>query len=588
VTARQLGDFTTDRRVLLLGAMSLVVGSMGAGAAWALIKLIGLVTNLVFFGRLSTSSASPAGNHLGAWILVIPVAGGLVIGFMARFGSEKIRGHGIPEAMEAILIGGSRVEPKVAVLKPLSSALSIGTGGPFGSEGPIIMTGGAFGSLFAQFFHLTGSERKTLLVAGAAAGMSATFGAPVAAVLIAVELLLFEWKPRSFIPVAIASSTAAAIRPYVIDRAILFPVAPHVPLGARGLVAALALGVLAGVASSGLTAMVYGAEDLFGRLPIHWMWWPAIGGLIVGLGGLIEPRALGVGYENIRSMLDGRFVGTALLSLLIVKAIIWSLSLGSGTSGGVLAPLLMMGGAIGVLTARWLGLADAGFGAMIGMAAMLGGTMRSPLTALVFTFELTHDPNALLPLLVACSASFAVTVLVMPRSILTEKVARRGHHVVREYSVDPLELTRVRQVMSERVEPLPATMPAGDAVVFFGGTEDAAKSHAGYPVVDGGGKVVGVVTRSDVMADTVSDDDRVADLMTVPAIVATLDEPVARAAERMALSGVGRLPVVDRDGALAGILSRRDVLRARADAASAESLRERIRTPVRRRAPGAG
>ena len=575
----RLRDFTTDKRVIVLSAMAIVVGVIGALLAYALLWLINAITNLVFYGRFSAVGISAAHTTLGPWLLVVPAAGGLIVGVMARYGSEKIRGHGIPEAMEAILIGQSKVEPKVAVLKPVSTAISIGTGGPFGAEGPIIMTAGAVGSLFAQFFHLSAAERKTLLVAGASAGMAATFGTPVAAALIAVEILLFEWKPRSFIPVAMASATAAALRPALLGSAQLFPAHVHPAQHFPGLFAALALGLLAGLGSSGATALVYLFEDLFGRLKFHWMWWPAIGGFAIGVGGLINPRALGVGYDNIRLMLDGRFLTTALLSLLIVKALIWSFSLGSGTSGGVLAPLLTMGGAIGAIAAHVFGAHNVGFWAMLGMAAMLGGTMRAPLTAIVFTLELTRDVNALLPLLVACAAAYGVTVLLMRRSILTEKVARRGYHVVSEYSVDPLELARVAQIMSDDCKSLHASAPAHDAVEFFA-AGNGDRAHGGYPVVDDDGTVVGVVTRGDLLAiEPQSPDATLSEVMSAPPIVASLDEPAARVAERMAVAGVGRLPVVNADGTLAGIVSRRDLLGARARAAALERNRERIFGP---------
>jgi chloride channel protein, CIC family len=585
---QRLGDFTTDRRVLILSAMAFVIGGIGALVAYALLWLIDAFTNLAFYGRLSSAHVNPgAGFSRGPWMVLVPVAGGLVIGAMARFGSEKIRGHGIPEAMEAILIGGSRIEAKVAVLKPLSSALSIGTGGPFGAEGPIIMTGGAFGSLFAQFFHLSSAERKTLLVAGASAGMAATFGTPVAAVLIAVELLLFEWKPRSFVPVAIASATAAAIRPHLFDAGAVFPMQATgiVPLG--GLAGALGLGVFVGLGACVLTMMVYASEDLFARLPFHWMWWPAIGGAIIGIGGLVEPRALGVGYDNIRLLLDGRLVGGALLSLLFVKAIIWSLSLGSGTSGGVLAPLLIMGGAIGAATGHILGVEGSGFWAMVGMGAMIGGTMRSPLTAIIFMLELTRNIDSLLPLLIACAAAFAVNVLLMRRSILTEKMARRGHHVVREYTVDPLELARVSSCMTTDVETLPVDMPLAEATGFFAASSaesDPRKRHAGYPVVNETGRVVGMIARSDILAAKVvaDDDSRLEDIISSPPVVGHPNEPVARVAERMAEAGVGRVPIV-ADDVLVGILTRRDVLRARSSSLAAERRRGRILGP---RIPG--
>ncbi len=382
----ELGDFTTTPRVLMVGMMAIAIGLVSALLAKGLLALIALATNLFFFGRFSSANVSPADAHLGAFVLVVPALGGLIIGLMARYGSERIRGHGIPEAIEAILMNGSRVEPKVALLKPLSSAISIGSGGPFGAEGPIIMTGGAFGSVIAQCFHLTSAERKTLLVAGAAAGMSATFATPVAAVLLAVELLLFEWKPRSFVPVALASATAAAARVSLLGQGPLFPVPPHPSfIGMAGLAGCVLAGVLAGALSSVLTAGVYAAEDAFARLPIHWMWWPTLGGLVIGAGGLLFPEALGVGYDAIGALLQGEVTGRTILGILVVKAVIWSVSLGSGTSGGVLAPLLMMGGALGGVEAWVLPDLGVGFWPLTSMGAILGGTMRSPLTGIVFS-----------------------------------------------------------------------------------------------------------------------------------------------------------------------------------------------------------
>src|SRR6185436_17106889 len=243
-----------------LSSIAVVIGILSSFVALGLLRLIALFTNLFYFQRWSTAASSPAQNTLGAIAVIVPVAGALIIGVMARYGSERIRGHGIPEAIESILIHGSRVQPRLAVLKPLSSAISIGSGGPFGAEGPIIMTGGAFGSMIAQLFHLSSAERKTLLVAGAAAGMAATFAAPLASVLLAVELLLFEWKPRSFIPVALASATGAAARRYIIGMGPLFPVPEHPAfIGPEGLLGCIVAGLLAGVLSCVLTQAVYGA-----------------------------------------------------------------------------------------------------------------------------------------------------------------------------------------------------------------------------------------------------------------------------------------------------------------------------------------
>jgi chloride channel protein, CIC family len=336
--AQELGDFTTDWRVIPISLLAIAIALIGTVVAWALLRLIGLFTNLFYYHRWNTALVSPAGNTLGVWAILAPVGGALIIGLMARYGSERIRGHGIPEALESILIHGSRVAPRLAILKPISSAVSIGSGGPFGAEGPIIMTGGAFGSMIAQFFRLTSVERKTLLVAGAAAGMSATFASPIAAVLLAVELMLFEWKPRSLVPVALASATAGAARRYILGVGPLFPVPSHpVFIGPWGLLGCVICGLLAGALSTLLTGAVYAAEDAFLKLPIHWMWWPAIGGVVVGVGGLIFPQALGVGYDTIGALLKGDVARNVILGVLLVKSIIWAVSLGSGTSGGVLA-----------------------------------------------------------------------------------------------------------------------------------------------------------------------------------------------------------------------------------------------------------
>src|ERR1035438_7240597 len=345
--SQRLGDFTTTWSVVPIAALATGIGVLSAFVALALLRLIGIFTNLFFFQRWSTTLVSPSGNHLGKWEVLVPMIGGLIIGLMARYGSERIRGHGIPEAIEAILLKGGKIEPRVAFLKPISSAISIGSGGPFGAEGPIIMTGGAFGSMIAQLFHLTSIERRTLLVAGAAAGMSATFASPLAAVLLSVELLLFEWKPRSLIPVALASAAAAATRRYIIGMGPLFPTPPHAAfIGPAGLLGCVLVGILAGALSALLTLAVYAAEEAFVKLPIHWMWWPIIGGFVVGVGGLIFPQALGVGYDTIGSLLQGYVLLTTIAGILLVKSVMWAVSLGSGTSGGVLAPLLMMGGAL--------------------------------------------------------------------------------------------------------------------------------------------------------------------------------------------------------------------------------------------------
>lgn len=563
-----LADFSTDRRMLLLSVMAVAVGAVSAFVAYILIWLIAAITNLAFYHRLSAVPAIPQGHQLGYWVVLVPVAGALLIGLMARFGSEKIRGHGIPEALEAILLGRSRISPKVAILKPLSSAISIGTGGPFGAEGPIIMTGGAFGSIFAQQFHLSAAERKTLLVAGAAAGMSAVFATPVAAVLLAVELLLFEWKPRSFIPVAVASIVASVLRVPLLGAGPIFPVIAHAPVSGTELIFAAGIGILAGFGSGLLTMLVYAFEDLFQKLPLHWMWWPAIGAVFVGVGGVIEPRVLGVGYDTIHSLLRGELVGAAIIGLLVAKALVWSIALGSGTSGGVLAPLLIMGGALGAFVGAWIPVGDIGLWALIGMAAMMGGTMRSPLTAMVFAVELTRDFNLFPALLVGSVAALGVTVLLMRRSILTEKLARRGHHITREYSIDPFELARVSEVMERDVTTIPANMKLSDLSDRIAGGDAELNRRQGTLIVDEQNRLVGIITRGDILRALRLNE--VSELTVMEAgssnlTVAYPDEPLDAALAKMLNRDVGRLPVVERNNPskMVGYLGRAAILSAR-------------------------
>ena len=563
----RLADFTRDKRILLLSLMAVAVGVISGVVAKALVWLIAVFTNLTFYQRFSSDFISPTNHHLGVFVIFAPVAGGLLIGLLARYGSEKIRGHGIPEALEAILFGRSRMDLKVAILKPLSSAISIGSGGPFGAEGPIIMTGGAMGSIFAQLFHLSAAERKTLLVAGAAGGMSAIFNAPVAAVLLAVELLLFEWRPRSFIPVAIASAVAAVVRVPLLGAGAIFPVTTHAALDAEGLGIALLVGIAAGLASGALTALVYFCEDVFSKLPVHWMWWPAIGGLFVGVGGWLDPRVLGVGYDTIHALLRGEIFGAVVIGLLIGKAVVWSISLGSGTSGGVLAPLLIIGGALGALEGRFIPVGDPGLWAMISMAAMMAGTMRSPLTSMIFTLELTHDLNLLPALLVACIAAHALTVLWLRRSILTEKVARRGFHVTREYSVDPLAVLRVGEVMDRKPPTVPAQMKVSELTDLIAKGDPELSHRQGTLIVDEDGYLAGIITRGDLVRalDKSPNGSTVLEAGSRHLIVAFSDEILHDAVTRMVHHDIGRLPVVRRDNPrlVLGYLGRASIMTAR-------------------------
>jgi chloride channel protein, CIC family len=580
---RSLGDFTATPAILRLVPLAVVVGALGAGISLALLDMIGFFTNLFYYQRLGADLVSPDANTLGALAVVIPIGGGLVVGLMARFGSEQIRGHGIPEAMERILINGSRVQPRLAVLKPISSAISIGTGGPFGAEGPIILTGGAVGSVVGQLFALTAAQRRSLLVAGAAAGMSAVFGTPVAATLFGVELLAFELRPRSMVLVGIAAATADGLRMVMANAGLvapqpIFPVPAHGVLGGVALLGAAAVGVATGLGAWLLTQAVYRAEDLFKTLTGHlgWMWWPMIGGLVIGIGGLVDPRALGVGYDTIHAELLGQFGVDALLLLFVVKLVIWSAGLGSGTSGGILAPVMMLGAAIGGALGHVLPGASPGVWALIGLAGAISGVTRSPFTAIVFALELTHDQNSLLALLVVATVAHLVSVLILKRSILTEKVARRGFHVMREYAVDPLEATFVREVMETDVFSVEPTRPVDDLYRALGEGSPERRQRL-FPVLDDADRLVGVVPWSAVLAGRDGPQLVHQAMHRLPA-TAFPDEVLRSVADRMAGLGVGVIPVVDRDdpGRLVGLLTQFDLLMARQKLLEEERRAERV------------
>ncbi|KIF83560.1 chloride channel protein [Noviherbaspirillum autotrophicum] len=568
-------DYAADRRLVMISAMAVAIGACSAIAADVLLKLIRFFTNLFFFQRLSLADAMPAHHTLGAWVIALPVIGGLLVGLMARYGSEKIRGHGIPEAIEAILFGKSRMSPKVALLKPISSGIVIGSGGPFGAEGPIIMTGGSLGSLIAQFFHLTAAERKTLLVAGACAGMTAIFGTPVAALLLAVELMLFEFRPRSLLPVAVACAVAGFLRPLLFEAGPLFPI-DTAPATLPALASCIAAGLACGLLSSLLTHALYRMEDLFAKLPLHWMWWPALGGLAVGIGGYFEPRALGVGYDVIGDLLSNHMALAVALSLLGVKALMWIVALGSGTSGGVLAPLLMMGAGLGVALAPVLPGATPSLWALVCMAGVLGGVLGAPLTAIVFAFGLTHDSNALLPLLLTTAVSYGFNVLTMRRSIMTEKIARRGLHIYREYGVDPLERQHVSDLMTRAVMTIPADLPVGEAILRYFGTD---QPHRCYPMLSEG-RLAGMIERGTLM-DAPASATSCRDLAPRDRepVVALAEESVRIVAARMAAYRLERLPVVETRESmrLIGIISRSDILKSSEDVFADELVRERMR-----------
>lgn len=558
-----------NARTLWVCWLAVCLGAVSAIVAQFLMTLIGFITNLSFYGRFDTSLASPAPavEHLGLFVVGIPVIGAILIGLMARYGSKGIRGHGIPEAMEQVLTNESRIPMRLMFLKPLSAAISIGTGGPFGAEGPIIATGGAFGSVVGQLLQSTASERKTLLAAGAAAGMAATFGSPVSAVLLAVELLLFEFRSRSIIPVALAASTATGVRIAFDGVEPVFAMANlHAPTQAALGIYILLGGVL-GLVAVAVTRAVYAIEDAFDRLPIHWMWWPAIGALVVGLVGYFAPDTLGVGYYNISNILSGKLAASAILFLCGMKFISWSISLGSGTSGGTLAPLFTIGGGLGavlgagvIAVAPGLGV-DVRIAALVGMAAIFAGASRAMLASAVFAFETTLQPLGLLPLLGGCAAAQLVSSYLMRNSIMTEKIARRGIRTPEDYEADLLDQVHVSSIMTQNVFTLPAQDQIGRSREWLQ-SGNVGASHQGFPVVDERGIPVGVVTRRELMKADLPLDMKIGDIIRRPPLFVYEDCTVRQAVGHMVNHDVGRLPVIRRaqPNRLVGIVTRSDVL----------------------------
>jgi H+/Cl- antiporter ClcA len=567
-----------DRRVIFISALAILIGVAAAFIARLLMRLISLVTHISFYGEFAfglDAHSQPAGNHLGLWVIVIPVIGGVLVGFMAYYGHKAIRGHGIPEAMEQVLLNQSRIPPRITFLKPLSAAIAIGTGGPFGAEGPIIATGGALGSLVGQMIATTANERKALLAAGAAAGMAATFGSPVSAVLLAIELLLYEYRARSFIPVALASAAAAGMRAFYegVHPVFAMPDLPQ-PQG-WALAIYIVLGGLVGIISVGVTRAVYWVEDGFEHLPVHWMWWPAVGAIAVGVIGYFAPLTLGVGYSNISHILslqsagDGVFTIRFVAILCLLKFISWSIALGSGTSGGTLAPLFTIGGGLGaVLGAGAAHLfphagIDIRVGALVGMAAMFAGASRAMLASAVFAFETTLQPLGLLPLLGGCTAAYLASALLMPNTIMTEKIARRGVRVPAEYEADFLDRILVSQVISGKVISLRADETLDQARAgIVSGASDA--QHQGFPVLDSEGFLVGILTRRDLLETDQPGATTLRQRISRPPIVVYNDCTLREAADHMVNHDVGRLPVIDRENPsrVVGMITRGDLLLA--------------------------
>ncbi len=582
-------DTPAQFRMVLISTLAAGVGLLAGVVAFLLYRLIGLFTNLFFFHRFSFDFSSARLNHLGLWVIVIPALGGIVIGFMAKFGSPKIKGHGIPEAMEAVLTNRSRIQPRVAILKPISAAIAIGTGGPFGAEGPIIQTGGALGSLVGQIVHTTAAERKVLLACGAAAGMSATFNTPIAGVILAIELLLFEFKSRSFIPLVIASTLATAVHLQLLGSGPMFQVAAMDFSIPRGLPFYLLLGGLCGLAAVAFSKLLYWTEDQFEKLPISDLWWPAIGALGLGVIGYFVPRVLGVGYDTISDILNARLALDLLLVVMLAKAVALVISLGSGTSGGLLAPMFMssaaLGGAFAMLLNRVFPSAHLSPGAfaLVAMGAVFGAASRATFTFIIFAFEITRDYNSVLPLMLVSVIADGVAMLLMPHtSIMTEKLARRGLRIHHDYEADILQQVRVGEMMDSNAPTVAATMSVAELAERIGRREPEVSAHQALLVVDDKGQLETIITRGDILRALDREPSGTATVRdsgssTSRLVVTYPDETLSEASDKMLRSDVGRLPVVERANPkkIVGYLGRRNIMAARLRRMEEEQVRER-------------
>jgi CIC family chloride channel protein len=589
-TAVQVGDTTlagpAQFRMVLVSFLAAGIGLIAGGIAFLLYRLIGLLTNISFYGRIMADFTSARHNHLGLWVIPIPVIGGLIVGLMAKYGSSKIRGHGIPEAMEAVLFNRSRIQPRVAILKPISAAIAIGTGGPFGAEGPIIQTGGAVGSLVGQIFHTTASERKVLLACGAAAGMSATFNTPIAGVILAIELLLFEFKARSFIPLVVASTLATAVHMQLLGAGPMFTVTA-MDFGVPGaLPFYLLLGVICGLAAVGFSKLLYWTEDLFEKLPIDQLWWPAIGALGLGIIGYFVPRVLGVGYDTISDILNANLALKLLIVIMVAKAVALVISLGSGTSGGLLAPMFMSSAALGGVFA--IGMNEvfpaahlsAGAFALVAMGAVFGAASRAAFAFIVFAFEITRDYNSVLPLMLVTVIADGVAILLMPKaSIMTEKLVRRGLRIHQDYEADVLQQMVVSETMDREAPTVPAQSPVRELAERIAGHEPEANRHQGMLLLDGESNLAGIITRGDILRALDRDPSGAMSLLEAgsPKVIVTYpDETLHEAAAKMLRNNIGRLPVVDRKDPrhVVGYLGRPGIMAARLRRLDEEHVRE--------------
>lgn len=589
-TGAQVGDVRLAEpahfRMVLVSFLAAGIGLLAGLIAFVLYKLIGLFTNIFFYHRFVADFLSPRHNQLGLWVIFTPVIGGIIVGFMAKYGTSKIKGHGIPEAMEAVMVNRSRIEPRVAILKPLSAAIAIGTGGPFGAEGPIIQTGGAVGSLIGQVFHTTASERKVLLACGAAAGMSATFNTPIAGVILAIELLLFEFKARSFIPLVVASTLATAVHMQLLGAGPMFKVTPMDFGIPRALPFYLLLGLVCGFAAVGFSKLLYWTEDQFEKLPINELWWPAVGALGLGIIGYFVPRVLGVGYDTIGDILNANLAWKLLLVVMVAKAAALVISLGSGTSGGLLAPMFMssaaMGGVFAMAVDRIMPAANlsAGAFALVAMGAVFGAASRATFSFIIFAFEITRDYNSVLPLMLVSVIADGIAMWLMPKaSIMTEKLARRGLHIHQEYETDVLQQVRVSETMEQDVPKISASTKVGELADMIARRDPSVSRHQGMLVLDADGKLAGVITRGDVMRALETDPKgtlTVLDAGTRDVVVTYLDETLHEASTKMLRNNIGRLPVVDRQDArrVVGYLGRPGIMAARLRRLDEEQVRE--------------
>jgi len=573
-------------RMVSVSFLAAGIGLLAGFIAYLLYNLIGLFTNIVFYHRFVFAFNSARDNHLGAWVIVMPVIGGIIVGFMAKYGSPKIKGHGIPEAMEAVLINRSRIQPRVAILKPISAAIAIGTGGPFGAEGPIIQTGGAIGSLIGQLVHTTASERKVLLACGAAAGMSATFNTPIAGVILAIELLLFEFKSRSFIPLVIASTIATAVHMRLLGTGPMFTVATMDFGIPNALPFYVLLGGICGLAAVGFSKLLYWTEDQFEKLPIDELWWPAIGALGLGIIGYFVPRVLGVGYDTISEILNANLALKLLVVVMLAKAVALVVSLGSGTSGGLLAPMFMSSAAMGGVFA--LGVdrifpgahLSAGAFALVAMGAVFGAASRAAFTFIIFAFEITRDYNSVLPLMLVTVIAAGIAMLLMPSgSIMTEKLVRRGLRIHQDYEADMLQQMSVSQTMDPNVPAVPGDMWLVDLADRIARRDPEVSRHQALFIMGGDAKLAGVITRGDVFRALDEDSTQsmtVLDAGTRNVVVTYPDEALHDASAKMLRHNIGRLPVVDRKdpGHVVGYLGRHGIMAARLRRLDEEQVRE--------------